>query len=160
MKGFTPMKYKVLAFALLAFGFAIALKPASADGILKNHHNKPYCEPGYQLVEEVVIQEVTRAVCKMVPETKKKWVYSTIDAPYCVLDSHGNHHCPQCAGPYCRKLLVKRQIDEPCETLKCVTELIVEKVPVTIYRKVPCATDAPKAELIPRPLPQVNPNKK
>src|SRR5690349_4059544 len=51
LKGFNLMKTWLLAFALAAFGFALSLQPASADGILKNHHTKPYCEPGYQLVE-------------------------------------------------------------------------------------------------------------
>lgn len=153
------MKLKLFAFAAVAFGVAMALQPASADGILRKHHNLPPCEPGFQYVEETVIQEVTRAVCKMVPETKKKWVYSTIDAPYCVQDSHHGADC-HCAGPYCRKLLVKRQVDEPCPGMKCVTELIVEKVPVTIFRKVPC-TDAPKSEAINvKPMPVIDPKKK
>ena len=157
------MKTKMFAFAALALSFVAILQPASADGILKKHHGRPNCEPGYQIVEEVVIQEVTRAVCKMVPETKKKWVYSTIDAPYCIQEcSHGHGHanCPHCSGPYCRKLLVKRQIDEPCETMKCVTELIVEKVPVTIYRKVPCGTETQRPEVLnAKPMPS-DPGKK
>jgi hypothetical protein len=127
----------LLAFAAIAFAATLALQPASADGILKKHHGRPECEPGFKIVEEIVIQEVTRAVCKMVPETKKKWVYSWVDDPFCIRDTrHGE--CPNCSGPYCRKLLVKRQIDEPCQTLKCVTELITERIPVTVYRKLPC----------------------
>jgi hypothetical protein len=94
------------------------------------------------MVEETVMQDVTRTVCKMVPETKKKWVYDWINDPFCVQNTrHG--HCPNCDGPYCRKKLVKMQIDEPCPTMKCVTETIVERVPVKVYRKVPCA--APEA---------------
>ncbi len=152
------MKRKLLAFAIVAFDFALVLQSASADGILRNHNHLPPCEPGFQYVEEIVMQDVTRAVCKMVAETKKKWVYSTIDAPYCVQDSH-HGGCEHCAGPYCRKLLVKRQVDEPCQTMKCVTELIVEKVPVRVYRKVPCA--APKSDSIDaQAIPMFGSNKK
>ena len=128
-----------LSLAAVLLGIGCVVPSAGAQGILKSHsHSKPVCEPGFKIVEETVIQEVTRTVCKMVPETKKHWVYSTIDDPFCVRDSkHGQ--CPNCAGPYCRKLLVKTQIDLPCPTLKCVTETIIERVPVTVYRKVPCA---------------------
>jgi hypothetical protein len=128
------------AGAALVLALGIALPAANADGLFKKHHHgPPACEPGYKIIEEIVMQEVTRTVCKMVPETKKKWVYKTIDDPFCIHDTkHG--HCPQCSGPYCRKQLVKFQIDEPCQTMKCVTETIVELVPVKVYRKVPCET--------------------
>jgi hypothetical protein len=132
------MKRILCAFAILAFAMIVVSAPASADGILKKHHGRPACEPGFKIVEEVVIQEVTRALCKFVPETKKKWVYTWVDDPFCIQDRRHPHDCPHCAGPYCRKLLVKRQIDEPCQTLKCVTELITERIPVKVYRKVPC----------------------
>lgn len=150
------MKRTIFAFATLSFGLVLASQPASADGLLKKHHTKPECEPGFQLIEEVVMKEVTRTVCKMVRETKKKWVYDWIDDPFCILNTKHHGHCPQCNGPYCRKLLVKRQIDEPCSTMKCVTETIVEKIPVTIYKKVPCAT-APNPEVLnikPTPAPE------
>lgn len=141
-------------FGTLAFGMLLVSVPASADGILKKHHGRPECEPGYRIVEEVVMQEVTRAVCKMVPETKKKWVYSWVDDPFCIQDRHHPHDCPNCTGPFCRKLLVKRQIDEPCQTLKCVTELITERVPVTVYRKVPCDSARPEVlPVMPTPAP-------
>lgn len=132
------MKGYLLILAGFAASLGLMLPGAHADGILKKHHHgKPHCEPGFKLVEEVVMQEVTRTVCKMVPETKKKWVYSTIDDPFCIHDAkHG--HCPNCTGPYCRKLLVKTQVDVPCPGFKCVTETITEVVPVTVYRKVPC----------------------
>jgi hypothetical protein len=117
-------------------GATYVLQSATADGILKKHHAKPECEPGYQLIEETVMQEVKRTVCKMVPDTKKKWVYSWVDDPFCVHNTkHGQ--CPECSGPYCRKQLVKFQIDLPCPGMKCVTETITERVPVTVYRKVP-----------------------
>lgn len=133
------MKSKLIASLALFLGVVLTLPSASADGILKKFHIKPVCEPGYKLVEEIEYQDVVKTVCKMVPDTKKKWVYSMIDDPFCVQNSkHG--HCPECSGPYCRKLLVKTQIDEPCGTMKCVTETIVERVAVKVYRKVPCDT--------------------
>ncbi len=132
------MKMKLLAMAAVMVGVVLVLQPVSADGILKRHHAKPACEPGYQLIEETVLQDVTRTVCKMVPETKKKWVYDWVSDPFCIPDSkHGQ--CPNCSGPYCRKQLVKRQVDVPCPTMKCVTETITERVPVVVYRKVPIA---------------------
>ena len=156
------MKPRLLATATMLLGVGLAWQSASADGILKRHHAKPACEPGFQLIEEIVLQEVTRTVCKMVPDTKKKWVYDWIDDPFCIHNTkHG--HCPECSGPYCRKLLVKRHIELPCTTMKCVTETIVEKVPVTIYKKVPCATlgDAPRAEILAiKPMPTTGANKK
>lgn len=136
------MKKNLLAMAAVLVGLALALQPVSADGILQRHHARPACEPGFQLIEETVMQDVTRTVCKMVPETKKKWVYDWVSDPFCILDSkHGQ--CPNCAGPYCRKQLVKRQVDVPCPTMKCVTETITERVPVTVYRKVPIAAPMP-----------------
>lgn len=146
------MTKKLIAYAALMFGVGLTLQAANADGLLKKHHHaKPACEPGYKIVEETVIQEVKRMVCKMVPETKKKWVYSWIDDPFCVQNTkHGQ--CPQCSGPYCRRQLVKTQIDEPCPTMKCVTETITERVPVTVYRKAPCA---PVVENLPvQPMPK------
>ena len=130
---------KTRIFAALLFALAVGLAWQSASGQHRRPHQQrtpPACEPGFQIVEEIVYQQVERFVCKMVPEVKKKWVYSMIDDPFCVQNTrHGQ--CPECSGPYCRKLLVKRQIDEPCPTMKCVTEKIVETVPVVRYKKVP-----------------------
>ncbi len=146
------MNSKLFGLAAMFCGIVLAWQSASADGILpRHHHAPPTCEPGFKIVEEVVMQEVTRTVCKMVPDMKKKWVYSWIDDPFCVkCGKHGS--CQHCQGPYCRKQLVKFQIDD-CPTMKCVTETITEVVPVKVYRKVPC-DDAPKGELLPvRPTP-------
>ncbi|MSQ93017.1 MAG: hypothetical protein EXR98_00505 [Gemmataceae bacterium] len=144
------MKQKLLALAAVMAGVVFALQSASADGILKRHHAKPACEPGYQIIEETVLKDVTRTVCKMVPETKKKWVYDWVSDPFCIRDTkHGD--CQNCSGPYCRKQLVKRQIDVPCPTMKCVTETITERVPVIVYKKVPCT----EIETIPvQPMPK------
>jgi hypothetical protein len=133
------MKAKYLGLAALLFGAGLA----SADGILPRHHSStpPVCEPGYKIVEETVMQDCVRLVCKQVCEPKKKWVYQQIDDPFCIRDSHHGHgSCENCAGPKCRKLLVKVQVDDGMTT-KCVVETIVDKVPVKVYRKVPC--DAP-----------------
>src|SRR5438876_906174 len=124
------MKTRILACMAGLFAIGISWQAIAADGIHKHHQQSgpPTCEPGYQLIAETVYHDVPRTVCKMVPEVKKKWVYSCIEEPFCILDSkhghgHGKHcHCPDCAGPHCRNLLVKKQIEEPCPTLKCVTE--------------------------------------
>ncbi len=159
------MKRLLFAIAVFAFGVGLILQPATANPFLKGHHFRApvECEPGFKLVEETVIENVERVVCKMVPEFKKKWVYSWVADPFCIPDSkHGQ--CPNCSGPYCRKQLVKREVLEPCPNMKCVTETIVEQVAVKVYRKVPCdslppatiqpGTPAPKIEVIPvRPLP-------
>ena len=134
------MKTKILACLLVAFAAGVAIQTSAADGILKRHQHAtpPVCEPGFKIVEEIVYQDVVKTVCKQVQEYKKKWVYSTIDDPYCIQGCHGGG-CDNCKGPYCRQLLVKRQILEPCPVTKCVTETIVEKVAVVVYTKVPCA---------------------
>lgn len=103
----------------------------------------------------------------------KKWVYSTKEDPFCIKESTsclgclfnkgglghglglGHSHkgcgpegcakveCPSCNGPHCRLLLVKKEVvcEEP--SLKCVVEKVVEVVPYTVCKKVPCTTNAP-----------------
>jgi hypothetical protein len=154
------MKSRIFAFAVIASALSVLGQDADADGILKRHpgHHSapPTCEPGFKIVEEIVMQDVVRQVCKTVPEFKKKWVYSFIDDPFCIQDSHHGHHgkCQQCDGPFCRKQLVKREVLEPCPTMKCVIETIVERVPVKVYRKVPCDAPGGKVEVLPT-LPKV-----
>ena len=154
------MKRLLFAVAVFALGVGFLLQPAGANPRLKLHHHRTpvECEPGFKLIQETVIEDVERVVCKMVPEFKKKWVYSWVTDPFCIPNSkHGE--CPNCAGPYCRKQLVKREVLDPCPHMKCVTERIVEKVAVKVTRKVPCTdmppvTSTPKIETIPtRPLP-------
>jgi hypothetical protein len=143
------MKLRLTAFAAVLFAAVAVLQPAGAEGILKKHHAAPPdCEPGFKMVAETVMQPVTRTVCRMIEEPKKKWVYDWIDDPFCIQD-HKHGTCPNCKGPYCRKLLVKRQIELPCPNPKCVTEIITELVPVVVYKKVPCDTPAPPIEKIP-----------
>jgi hypothetical protein len=57
--------------------------------------------------------------------------------------------CASCEGPHCKKVLVKKQVTEECMGWKCVVEEVVERVPYTVYRKVPCAPPLP----IPAPGP-------
>ena len=134
------MKTKLLACLLVAFATAVTFQASFADGLLKHQHRTPpVCEPGYKIVEEVVYQDVVKYVCKQVQEYKKKWVYSTIDEPYCTQGCGVHGNCDNWKGPYCRQLLVKREILLPCPTTKCVTEAVVERVPVVVYTKVPCA---------------------
>ena len=158
------MKPRLFALMLAAFASAVAWQSAAGQHPLHKQHGPPACEPGFKMVEEVVLQDVVRHVCKHVTDYKKKWVYSTIDDPFCVPD-HKHGTCEQCAGPYCRKLLVKREVADLCHPFtKCVTVAIVVKVAVTVYRKVPCDTPeiTPGApiELIPvKPMP-VGPVKK
>ncbi|HZZ77038.1 MAG TPA: hypothetical protein VFE62_00885 [Gemmataceae bacterium] len=145
------MKLRLLAFAAIVVAAVCVLHPAGAEGILKKHHAPPACEPGFKMVAETVMQPVTRTVCRMVDEPKKKWVYDWIDDPFCIKD-HKLGTCPNCKGPYCRKLLVKREIELPCLQQKCVTETITEMVPVVVYKKVPC--DEPRAEVLSvKPMP-------
>jgi hypothetical protein len=141
------MKLRLTAFAAVLFAAVAALQPAGADGIMPKHHAAPPpCEPGFKMVAETVMQPVTRTVCRRIDEPKKKWVYDWIDDPFCIPDH--KHGCPTCKQ-FCRKLLVKRQIELPCTNPKCVTELVTEMVPVTVYKKVPCDTPAPPVEKIP-----------
>jgi hypothetical protein len=135
------MKIRIMSLLLATLAMSAVWQSADGQHLLKHRPaGPPACEPGFKIVEEVVVQDVVRHVCKYVTEYKKKWVYSTIDDPFCV--QHGKHgSCEKCAGPFCRKLLVKREVDDlQFPATKCVTEAIVEKVAVTVYRKVPCDT--------------------
>jgi hypothetical protein len=149
------MKRSLFALAILAICFSVAWQDAAADGILPHHHRTPpVCEAGFKIVEEIVLQDVSRQVCKIVQEHKKKWVYSFIDDPFCVKETR-RCDCVQCAGPHCRKQLVKREVIDPAHTTtKCVVVTIVEKVPVTVYRKVPIDAETlpVKPKLAPAPM--------
>jgi hypothetical protein len=137
------MKSRLLPMLLMGLVLVLTLQSSAAHEPLHARRGAvPACEPGFQMVEETTYQNVERIVCKMVPEVKKKSVYDWIDDPFCILDSH-HGGCPNCAGPFCRKKLVKKQVDVPCPTMKCVTEKIVEQVPCVIYKKVPCSATIP-----------------
>jgi hypothetical protein len=106
------------------------------------------CEPGYTIVEEICYKEVIRKVCKAVPETKKKTVYSCKEEDFCVpkcrglCHGHGGDDCG-CATPRTRRVLVKKEVTEECPSVKWVVEKVVEVVPYKVYRKVPCTTAPP-----------------
>src|SRR4051794_23086053 len=142
-----------LSVVALGLGAALAWQAARADDVQQvRHHGAPACPPGCQVVAETCYKDVSRDVCKVVPDTikVKKWVYSCVDDPFCIPNSgkkHGgllHHHdcdegCPRCEGPYCRTQLVKREVvvKEICTT-KCVVEKVVERVAYTVYHTQPC----------------------
>lgn len=121
------------------------------------------CAPNCPVTREVIYQDVIKHVCRKIPEVKKRWMYSWVDQPFCVPDFHKGG-CPGCAGPYYRKVLLKRLVEEPCGE-KCVVETMVEKVPVVVCRPSPCGgvsmpAGAPPTVVIPplpRPIPQMPP---
>jgi hypothetical protein len=151
-----------------AWAFTAGLVVAATAGgtALADHvyHTRPAaCEPGYMIVEEVCYKDVVCKVCKPAPDTKKpkKWVYSVKTEDFCLPKApphgcgsgHGLGHahgcgkpdcggcaeCKRCGKVQCRNLLVKRQVDQCDEhTSKCVVETVVQRVPYTVYRKVPC----------------------
>lgn len=139
------MKKGIVTLFSLSLLLAFTLQHCPASG---PRPGLPPCEPGYQWVEVTTYKEVAHYACKIVPDIKKKWVYKTIDDPFCIpcgLD-HGcccsssccpNMPCGTCQGPFPRKLLVKWEIEKPCPKNKCVVEKTVEKIPCTEYRKVP-----------------------
>jgi hypothetical protein len=120
------------------------------------------CEPGYTYVPETHYREVVHKVCKPCPEVvkKKKWCYSCKTEDFCVTrhpcakGCHGT--CPdgqcdrgvRCSRPMTKNLLVKREVETECQEIRCKIETVVERIPCTVWRKVPC----PPAVV--RPLPQ------
>jgi hypothetical protein len=134
-----------LWFMAAVVGTAAVLTTAGADDAKTN------CEAGCKFVEEIVYKEVPKFTCKIVPNVKKKWVYSCFDDAFCFTHTpcakHGCEKCPTCQT-YCRKLLVKRQV-EHCVGSKCVIEKTMEVVPCKVTRKVPCM---PAPEALPPPL--------
>jgi hypothetical protein len=147
------MKWNMLLSICLSLGAAsLAAAQDVQQATHRIHATRIVCpaEPGYQIVECVEYKEITRHVCKLVPEVKKKWVYTCKNEPFCLLGSGGLCHdgCAGCAGPFDRCLLVKKQIELPCGTQKCVVETVKEKLPMTVFRKVRC--DAP-LEFVPAP---------
>jgi hypothetical protein len=158
-----------IALAFLALAALLARHAARADDVRQVRHHAPACPPGCQVVEETCFREVARDVCKVVPDVVKvkKWVYSCVDEPFCVPGAgkspHGLlHHdkcdatCPTCTGPYCRKLLVKREVVvKEIPTTKCVVEKVVERVPYTVYHVQPCGTPCPPGMTIVESAPAV-----
>lgn len=109
------------------------------------------CPPGYTVVEEICYQDVVRKVCKVVPEVKKhkRIVYCVKEEDFCLTKCpcplYGVHSCQgaccaQCEAPRCKKVLLKKEIEEEVHGFKCVVECVVERVPYKVYRRVPCPT--------------------
>ncbi len=127
-------------FGLLAAGLGLFLGQVTFG---QGQPLPPPCEPGFRIVEEIHYQEVCHDVCKIVPEVKKKWVYSWKDDPFCL--HQGSHKscsaegCPHgsCLGPFPRKQLVKKEVIDKVVS-KCVVVKVVELVLYKVYRKVPC----------------------
>lgn len=110
----------------------------------------PGSDDGSTIVEETCYREVVVGCrCRLVPETKsvKKFVYSYKDVPYCrpncpnplrrCGDSEACTECEYC--PRYKRVLVKREVVEKKEGVKCVVEEVKEKVPYPVYRRVPVA---------------------
>lgn len=137
-----------LALVVLGFGGLAAAHAADPP-------DKPVCEPGYTLVEEIQYREVVRKVCRLVPETKKvpRTVYEVKVVDYCqqkcpnplaCLKHKGEPACcGDCGKPRTRKVLVKKEVVDECPGYKCVVEEVVERVPCVVYRKVRCG-EAPR----------------
>jgi len=108
----------------------------------------PTCEPGYQIVEEVCYKEVVHCVCKVVPDIKKvtKPVHDCKAVEFCQLKCPGFHckhgcdgaPCPDCGKVRTRTVLLKKFVTVEEPTCKCVVEKVIERVPYTVYHKVPC----------------------
>jgi hypothetical protein len=119
----------------------------------------PACEPGYRIVEEVCYKEVIHKVCRLVPDVKKvtKPVFEVKCIPYCqkkwpgsgCQDCCGKGPCPTCGKVRTRKVLMKKFVTCEEPITRCEVECVVERIPYTVYRKVPCGAIAP--ETIPAP---------
>ncbi len=148
-------RYSLLIGLAAALGGARLVAPAQ-----EVYREKPTsCEPGFRLVQETTYQEVEHPVCKVVPDKRSKWIYCTRPDYFCVpaCPLHCGHHpdgCDRCRGPFCRQQLLKKKVEWECGT-KCVVEIVKEKVPTVVWRKVPCAPgqpgQSPAPELLPPP---------
>jgi hypothetical protein len=129
---------------------------ASAVSFADPPGGKPGCEPGYVWVEETCYREVVTKCCKLVPDVKKvtRYVYDIKEEDFCLTKCRcpvcckakghcAEQPCPECGKPRCKKRLVKREVVEERPRYKCVVECVVEKVPYTVYRKVPCPAVPP-----------------
>jgi hypothetical protein len=139
------MKRFALVLGLVLAGSGWFPPAASAQDV---YGPKPAsCEPGFRYVQVLEYREVERPVCKVVPVMRKKWVYRSkpdyFCLPACPLlkpcspdGCTGCGHGTNCEGPYCREKLLKKQVEWQCGT-RCVVEVVKEKVPCRVWRKVP-----------------------
>lgn len=112
-----------------------------------------YCEPGFQYIPVTEYREVSHACCKQVPIIRKKWVYSSKSDYFCVpkfpacscdkqAGCPSSPECGSCNGPFCRQQLIKKRVEYQCGT-KCEVEIVKDKVPCVVWRKVPCSQVGP-----------------
>jgi hypothetical protein len=119
------------------------------------------CEPGFTYVQAVEYKEIEHTFCKRVPDKRTKWVYCSKPAIYCLSPLCGHHHkhdcdggdcCQDCKERHCRRTLWKKKVEWECGT-KCVVETVKEKVPCTVWRKVPIGTEQSVPGQAPEALP-------
>jgi hypothetical protein len=156
------MKRYALLFGMALAGIGWAYASASAQEY--SPERPAYCETGFTFVQVVEYKEIEHKVCKRVPDKRTKWVYCSKPGDYCLSPLCGRHHrddcdscCQDCKGPYCRKLLLKKKVEWECGT-KCVVETVKEKVPCTVWRKVPIGTEKSVPSQAPESLPPPNQN--
>ncbi len=139
---------------LLALGLGWLLLHGASSASDHPSTRVPLCPPGHTLVEETIIKEVVRTTCKYVTETKKvrKTIYECKEEPFCLpkcshcaLLGHKSHcgDCGPCEALRMRRVLIKREVVEEVPVCRCVIETVVDKVPVKVYRPVPCAPAQP-----------------
>lgn len=154
------MKCFLARCVLLLAGMRLALRALGAEEV---YTEKPaYCEPGFQLIEETGYREVERRVCKEVPIKRTKWVYSARPDYFCLprwpCSGHDcSEECSNCKGLYCRKQLVKKRVEYECGT-QCVVEVVKDRVPCAVWRKVPCEPAKPVALPTATPMPADSPS--
>ncbi|MGV3605432.1 MAG: hypothetical protein ACO1RA_03420 [Planctomycetaceae bacterium] len=132
-------------------------------GPLHHHRQCSKC----QVVEEIVYQDVVVQRCKLVPDNKpiKKTVYEIKEVPVCQKKLPcflGCDDCPECeCCARTKRVLIKKEI--VCgekEGTKCVTEEVIERVPVKVQRVIPCEScqancPACQAARLPQPISEV-----
>ncbi len=158
------MKWNAVTLGAMLFCAGAALPDGPPALVFAD--KPPPCEPGYRYVQETGYREVDHPFCKVVPIKRTKWIYTSRPDYFCIpacpltgLFHHGdgccaNEPCPACEGPNCRQKLFKKKVEWECGT-RCVVEVIKEKVPCPVWRKVPCGPGevppAPPPLLVPPP---------
>jgi hypothetical protein len=143
---------RLILAAILLGSISLALPGSAAES---TPAPAAACDDGCTVVEEICYKDVVvRSHCRLVPDTKtvKKTVYSYKTVAFCkpgcpnLLRRCGDAEaCTECeCCPRYKRVLVKREIVEKKEGFKCVVEEEKERVPYTVYRRVPCA-QAPAA---------------
>lgn len=140
------MRPRKLPLSAVLFSLTLLAPAAGAQGPAP-------CAPGCPMVTETVYREVTRKVCKWVPDVKKttKWVYDCKCEDFCAPrfcpPKHGHgcdcDECRECGRLAVKHVLIKKQVVEECPTMKCVVECVTERVPCVVCRPVgpmPCAS--------------------